>query len=244
MGTVFSFDVRDPATPAITAALAEAVALLHHVDEVFSTYRPDSAISRLARGETAPGRYEAEVTEVLSRCERAARATGGYFSHTPGGVLDPSGLVKGWAVERAARLLHEAGARHTCVGGGGDLQLRGGSAPGTPWRVGITHPLRRGELVAVVTGFDLAVATSGTAERGAHILDPHTGRPATALASLTLTGRHLTEVDAYATAAFAMGPAAYAWVQSLEGYETLAVTPDGCTWQTPGFPGPAGPSPT
>ncbi|MGW7658533.1 FAD:protein FMN transferase, partial [Streptomyces tendae] len=120
MGTVFSFDLRDPVTPPVHRALKEAVAWLHHVDEVFSTYRPDSAISRLGRGEPVPERYAPEVAEVFALCEEVGHATGGWFSHTPGGRLDPSGMVKGWAVERASRMLYEAGAHNTCVNGGGD----------------------------------------------------------------------------------------------------------------------------
>ncbi|MDX3228898.1 FAD:protein FMN transferase [Streptomyces sp. ME19-01-6] len=238
MGTVFSFDIRDPATPAVRRALEEAVAWLHHVDEVFSPYRPASAVSRLGRGELSVERCGPEVAEVLGLCEAAARATDGWFSPTPGGRLDPSGMVKGWAVERASRILSEAGARNSCVNGGGDIQLRGEAAPGVPWRVGIAHPLRPGALCAVVTGREggLAVATSGTAERGSHVLDPHTGEPATTLASLTLTGPGLTWTDALATAAFAMGAGARAWTASLETHEALAVTATGELWQTPGFP--------
>ncbi|MFJ2651599.1 FAD:protein FMN transferase [Streptomyces sp. NPDC087420] len=233
MGTVFSFDIRDEPTPAIHRALAEAVRHLHRVDAVFSTYRPDSPISRLGRGETGLDDCPSEVREVLSLCSQATQDTDGWFSATPAGTLDPSGLVKGWATETASRLLHEAGAHHTCVNGGGDLQLRGG-----PWRVGVAHPLRPGELATVVTArHDLAIATSGTAERGAHILDPHRGTPATALASLTLIGPRLTPTDTYATAAFARGGAARDWVEALDGYEALAVLPDGRQWRTSGFSG-------
>ncbi|MFI0819351.1 FAD:protein FMN transferase [Streptomyces sp. NPDC021098] len=239
MGTVFSFDLRDPVTPRVLRALKEAVVWLHHVDEVFSTYRPDSAISRLSRGEPVPEQDGPEVAEVFGLCEEVAHATGGWFSHSPGGRLDPSGMVKGWAIERASQTLYEAGAHNTCVNGGGDIQARGEAAPGTPWRIGIAHPARPGELAAVVTGRDLAVATSGTAERGAHILDPHAGEPADALASLTLTGHGLTLTDAYATAAFAMGAGARTWAGALDGYEALGITATGETWHTPGFPGAA-----
>ncbi|GHJ38494.1 FAD:protein FMN transferase [Streptomyces sp. TS71-3] len=238
MGTAFSFDVRDPVTLAVRRALAESVAWLHHVDEVFSTYRPDSVISRLGRGELPRQRCGPEVAEVLRLCEAAERASGGWFSHTAGDRLDPSGLVKGWAVDRASDLLHEAGAHRTCVNGGGDIRLRGEPAPGMPWRIGIADPLRPGRLVAVVTGRDCAVATSGTAERGHHVLDPHTGKAATGLLSLTLTGPDLTLTDAYATAAFAMGDAARAWTTSLSGHQALAMTRAGHVWRTPGFPGP------
>ncbi|QHC26963.1 FAD:protein FMN transferase [Streptomyces sp. GS7] len=240
MGTVFSFDVRDTRTPAIETALGDAVAWLHHVDEVFSTYRADSPVSRLARGEIGLDECPAEVREVLDLCDRVERTTGGWFSTTANGSLDPTGLVKGWAVDRAAQILRAAGARHSCVNGGGDLRLSGEAAPGVPWRIGIAHPHRPGELCTVVTGRDLAVATSGTAERGAHILDPHTGTPATRLASVTVVGPDLTTTDAYATAAFAMGPAARDWLEGLDGHEGFAVAPDGGTWHTRGFPGTPG----
>lgn len=236
MGTVFSFDIRDPATPAVRRALNEAAAWLHRVDEVFSTYRPDSPVSRLDRGETTLDRCPPEVAEVLRLCGRAEWESGGWFSATAGGRLDPSGLVKGWAVEHASRLLHGAGARHTCVNGGGDLRLRGGASPAEPWRVGIAHPLHRGRLAAVVTARDLAVATSGPAERGRHILDPHTAEPARGPASITVTGPDLTWADAYATAAWAMGPRARSWIAGRPGHEALAVTAAGRVWTTDGFP--------
>ncbi|MEV0237390.1 FAD:protein FMN transferase [Nonomuraea sp. NPDC050786] len=239
MGTVFSFDVRHAADAAADAAAADAdgavaraVAWLHHVDAVFSTYRPDSPVSRLARGELGPADCPPEVRQVLALCAEAERRTGGYFTACPGGRLDPSGLVKGWAIEQASLLLTEAGAPRHCVNGGGDIQL--GPDP-FPWRIGIAHPLRPGALSAVVTGHDLAVATSGSAERGPHIIDPHTGLPAAGLVSLTLVGACLTAVDAYATAAFAMGEAARDWVEGQPGLEAYAVTARGHTWQTSGF---------
>lgn len=236
MGTVFSFDIRDQPTPAIHRALTHAIRALHTVDTVFSTYQPDSAISRLGRGDIRRTDCPPEVHEVLSLCAHATHASDGWFSITPNGSLDPSGLVKGWATEAASQLLYEAGARNTCVNGGGDLQLRGQAAPGTPWRIGIAHPLRPGELATVITAEqDLAIATSGTAERGTHILNPHTGTPATELTSLTVTGPRLTMTDAYATAAFARGDNSRDWLESLHGYEALALKPDGQTWRTTGF---------
>ncbi|MGW8378169.1 FAD:protein FMN transferase [Streptomyces sp. ODS28] len=236
MGTVFSFDIRDEPTPAIRRALAEAARLLHRVDAVFSTYRTDSAISRLGRGELPIALCPPEVEEVLSLCAHAARVSEGWFSITAGGFLDPSGLVKGWSVDAASDLLHAAGARNTCVNGAGDLRVRGRAAPDTPWRVGIAHPLRPGHLAATATAAeDLAVATSGTAERGAHILHPDSGAPAQGLASLTVTGPRLALTDAYATAAFARGESALEWLETLEGYEGLAVLPEGRVRRTPGF---------
>ncbi|GII57459.1 FAD:protein FMN transferase [Planotetraspora thailandica] len=233
MGTVVSFDVRTGHSP---EGLSAAVEWLHQVDAVFSTYRRGSAVSRLDRGETTVAACPPEVAEILALCGKVSRVSGGYFTTRPAGRLDPSAMVKGWAIERASRIITEAGATDHCVNGGGDVQLTGSAAPDRPWRIGVAHPLRPGELVAVVTGKGIAVATSGTAERGAHIVDPHTGRPATALASITLVGQSLTLTDAYATAAFAMGDAARDWVEALDGYEAFAVTSSGRIWHTSGFP--------
>jgi thiamine biosynthesis lipoprotein len=236
MGTTFSFDIRDEPTTGIHRALAEAVRQLHGVDAVFSTYRPDSHISRLDRGDIRLDDCPPEVHEVLSLCAQATHGSDGWFSDIAAGSLDPSGLVKGWATEAASQLLYEAGAHHTCVNGGGDLQLRGQAAPGIPWRIGIAHPLHPGELATVVTAHhDLAVATSGTAERGAHILNPHDGTPVTTFASLTVIGPRLTMTDSYATAAFARGDGARDWLEALEGYTAFAVLPDGQEWRTSGF---------
>ena len=235
MGTAVTFDIRGGSCPAVAKALAEAVAWLHHVDRVFSPYRPDSQITRIAEGRLTAGERDPDVAGVLRRCEELERLTGGAFTCRAGGRLDPSGLVKGWAVERASTILHDAGARDHCVNGGGDIQARGEARPGHPWQIGITDPHHRDRLIAAVTGHDLAVATSGITERGAHIIDPRDGRPATGLASITLIGRHLTDVDALATAAFAMGDTARAWTGAHPGIEALAVASDGSAWWTTGF---------
>ncbi|MFE6128705.1 FAD:protein FMN transferase [Streptomyces sp. NPDC056437] len=235
MGTVFSFDIRREPVAGTAHALADSLAWLHRMDVLFSTYRADSQISRLDRGEITLAACDAEVREILELCEGAARVTDGRFTAYPGGRLDPSAMVKGWAVERVSSTLYDAGAHHHMVNGGGDIQCRGEAAPGRPWRVGIAHPFRRHGLAVVVDGVDLAVATSGSAERGHHIVDPATGRPATELASITLVGRHITEVDALATAAFAMGEAAGEWVRARQGIEAYAVNADGESWWTPGF---------
>ncbi|MFE9767364.1 FAD:protein FMN transferase [Streptomyces sp. NPDC005808] len=229
MGTVFSFDVRGGEPAAVQAALAEAVAQLHRVDEVFSTYRQDSQVSRLARGELTVAECDPEVAEVLDLCAEAERLSEGWFSTTYEGQLDPTGLVKGWSTERVARLLAAAGASGVSVNGGGDVQLCGVPGPQRPWRVGVADPLRPGSLAAVVSaaGVDeLAVATSGTAERGAHIVDPRTGKSAvTDLVAVTVVGPHLTWADAWATAAFAMGSRqALDWLEALPDVEALLIT--------------------
>ncbi len=231
MGTVFSLDIRDEGN--WDAAIADVVRWLHHVDAVFSTYRPDSEISRLDRGElTDPSPL---VREVLDACAELTRVSDGSFSARPSGRLDPSGYVKGWAIQRASGLLRAAGSENHTVNGGGDVQATGSRSPGEPWRVGVTHPLRPGMLAAVVRTRGGAVATSGTAERGAHIVDPHTGAAVTELASVTVVGPELRLADAYATAAFAMGGECRSWLTALPDYEALVVTARGTLWRTPGF---------
>ncbi|MFF9124810.1 FAD:protein FMN transferase [Streptomyces sp. NPDC014889] len=229
MGTVFSFDVRGGPSDAVAAALAEAVAELHRVDEVFSTYRDGSQLSRLARGELTVAECDPEVAEVLELGAEAERVSEGWFSLRYEGSLDPTGIVKGWAAERAARRIAAAGVHGVSVNGGGDVQLLGSPDAHRPWRVGVSDPLRPGGLAAVVSAAgtdELAVATSGTAERGAHIVDPRTGRSAvTDLVAVTVVAPSLTWADCWATAAFAMGSReGLAWLESLPEVEALLIT--------------------
>jgi FAD:protein FMN transferase len=231
MGTVVSFDIP----PRAAGAMDAAIQWLHWVDRTFSPYRDDSDVSRYGRGEVSLAECAPELADVLEQAAAIGDLSAGYFTTAPGGRFDPSGFVKGWAVERAASILTESGSDSHCVNGGGDVRCVGSRQPGQPWRVGIADPLRPRALALVVTGHDLAVATSGVAERGQHIINPRTGEPATGLASITITGPSLSLADAYATAAFAMGAAARDWAESLEGYEAYAIAPDRSTWHTTGF---------
>ena len=236
MGTVFSIDVRDAGDWA--GAVIEVVAWLHHVDAVFSPFRADSDVSRLGRGELRLEDADPAVRTVLDLCADVTATTGGYFSALVGGRIDPTGLVKGWAVEEASALLRRHGSANHVVNGGGDVQAAGEAAAGRPWNVGVVDPNDRSRLLVTVSGRDLAVASSGIAERGAHVLDPFTGRPATTLAGATVVGPSLTRADAYATAAFVMGPDAARWIDGVPGYEALLVAPDGRRWTSRGWPAP------
>jgi thiamine biosynthesis lipoprotein len=234
MGTAISVDVRDAGTP--PEALDAVFSWFRHVDETFSTYKEDSQVCRLGRGELSLADCSPEVGWVLDRCEDIRRHTNGYFDVRLPGGLDPSGFVKGWSVEVASAVLAERGSDNHCINAGGDVRHRGEPERGRPWRTGIAHPLVRDALTVVVEGRDLAVATSGTAERGAHVTDPTTGQPANALASVTLVGPELTTTDAYATAALAMGLDAPAWLKTLVEHEAYVIDAGGHVWWTPGFP--------
>jgi thiamine biosynthesis lipoprotein len=227
MGTVISIDVRDPGIP--ESVVDAMLARLEEIEARFSTYRSGSEISRIARGELAEADASAEVRFVLGMCDDLHRTTDGWFDargHRADGRLDPSGLVKGWAVEEAALLLDEAGARNYSCNCGGDVIARGEPEPGRPWRVGIRHPDRADAVARVLAVRDLAVATSGAYERGDHIRDPRTGKAPTGLLSVTVVGPSLTWADVYATTAFAMGEAGPAWVATHSGYGALAITTD------------------
>jgi thiamine biosynthesis lipoprotein len=223
MGTVVSLRFRGPEPPA--AAVEAALAWLHDVDARFSTYREDSEIRRLDRGELLPSEASADVQEVLGRCAALRRETGGYFDVRATGRLDPSAYVKGWAAQRAADML----AGELCLNAGGDVVARG------RWRVGVQHPLERDAVAAVVDAADVAVATSGAYERGAHIVSPR-GEDLAGVLSVTVTGPDLGLADAYSTAAFAMGAAGPAWTLRLKGYEAMTILADGSVLCTPGFP--------
>ncbi|MEU7019099.1 FAD:protein FMN transferase [Streptomyces sp. NPDC046203] len=237
MGTVVSFTLRHRPTPALRAALDRAVALLHEADREFSPFLPDSATSRMRRGELGRADAPARVRRVLELCELAHSRTRGAFDAWAAGPVDPCGLVKGWAAERAWRVLRAAGAGDTCVNAGGDVRVGGAPGPGGVWRTGIADPRRPGRLLAVVAGRDHAVATSGTTERGAHITDPRTGAPAAGLLAVTVTGPELLWADVYATAAVVLGEReAHRWIAALPGYALLTVTADGEARASADFP--------
>lgn len=226
MGMPVVVEVRDEA--ATPDALDPVFDWFRWVDETFSTYRPDSEISRIDRGELRVDDAHADVRAVLWRCEELRLETNGYFDARFGGALDPSGLVKGWSVDRAAALLDDAGFAEYAVNAGGDMRVRGS------WRVGIQHPTERKAVAKVLDARDHAVATSGTYERGQHVVDPHTGRPAEGILSVTITGPDLATADAYATAAFAMGArVAPHWVARLRVYAGLVILADGRVLSTP-----------
>jgi thiamine biosynthesis lipoprotein len=262
MGTVFSFTAVHGDLPpdAVRAALAAACRVLHHCDALFSTWNPASPVSRFRRGEAALGQLPPEFPEVLRECRAAKEASGGWFDPwaMPGG-FDPTGLVKGWATERALAELRSAGLAGALINGGGDVAVFGTPADGQRWRVGIRHPWRADALACVIEagqghvteerGLEpaggsgvpppgagiAAVATSGPYERGAHLIDPATGRPASRVASATVTGPSLALADALATGVAVGGDEALAVVACLDGYAAYLIRPDGSETDTGGI---------
>jgi FAD:protein FMN transferase len=213
------------------AALDRAFDHLRWVDATFSPFIADSEISRLDSGALALADASPDVRAVLERCALLKRRTGGWFDVRATGRLDPSGFVKGWAVEGAAAILTRAGARRFCVHAGGDVRVGGRRV----WRVGVQHPLLRDRVAAVLAARDLGVATSGAYERGQHVIDPHSGRPPEGVLSVTVAAPDLGIADAYATAAFAMGLDGPAWTATLPDCHTLTILADGRVLSTRGM---------
>ncbi|MFJ1809412.1 MULTISPECIES: FAD:protein FMN transferase [unclassified Streptomyces] len=230
MGFPVSLRVDDTVVP--DEAVDAVFAWLREVDTRFSPFRADSEVSRYGRGELSAGGLSADLVEVLGICERYRVATGGAFDvRLPGRGLDPCAVVKGWSVQRAAESLTGAGLSRFCLNAGGDVVVSGG-----PWRVGVRHPEIADRLCTVLDLTDGAVATSARYERGDHIVDGRTGRPATGLDSLTVVAPTLTEADTVATAAFAMGAEGVEWAATLDDCEVYAVLPGGRVLRTGGFP--------
>jgi FAD:protein FMN transferase len=237
MGMPISLALRGRHTTDARAdrAWADVLAVLDEADRVFSTYRSDSCISRLDRGEIGLDECPPEVADVLALGEQARLDSGGAFDvWRPGadgqGHLDPSGVVKGWAVQRAARVLETLPATDFCLSAGGDMVCRtSGAGAGLPWRIGIEDPHDPRRVLATVPVSNGAVATSGSAHRGAHVVDARSGQPASALASVTVLAEDLVTADIDATIAFALGDEALPWLRSRAGRRGLVVRADRTT---------------
>lgn len=230
MGMPVSIHVRcpDPRSADIERAVAAAHHELARLEDVFSTWRPDSHVSRLARGEIALAHCDPLMGEVIALCAEATHLTGGAFTahlpdHTGQRLFNPTGLVKGWAVDRAGEILSGLPGAAWCINAGGDLlagrhcHVPPAGQDALPWRIGIEDPHDRSRIARVVPVIEGAVATSGTAARGAHLYDPRSDRWIDRLASVTVAGPELMWADMWATALFVGGEdAARAFDLALE----------------------------
>lgn len=233
MGTAVSVTVVGDIDDDVLDGAAEACfGDLRRADRTFSTYRSDSDISRIARGVLTVEAADPDVREVAEACAAAEAVTGGLFSAAWSGAFDPTGYVKGWAVERAARrhiapLLDRRGVVAGGVNAGGDMQLFTADGSGWTWNVGIADPVDTARVLATVSVRDGAVATSGTAERGAHVIDPRSGAPAAGTASVTVIAAGLAEADLWATAGLVAGFEDLSWTARAPAHTGLSVSDDG-----------------
>lgn len=241
MGTAVSIHLRlgtgsqEPSST-VGAALERACAELHGADGLFSTWKPESPMSMLRRGLLSPDEVPDEIGQVLDLCAYVRDLSSGWFDPwaMPGGV-DPTGIVKGWAVERALGALRVRDVAAASVNAGGDVAVFGEPAEGTRWRIGVRHPWRPDALACVLL-VDDAVATSGTYERGPHLVDPRTGGPRACAASASVVGPSLALADGMATALAVGGDEVLERLAELPRYEGYLVRTDGTEIWTPGMP--------
>lgn len=189
---------------------------LREIDERYSTYKPDSEVSRFAAGSITQNDLSPELRHIIEACKLAETDTEGYFSAWAAGTFDPSGYVKGWAIAEAGKKIEGEGYRTFCIGAGGDILAR--SDGDKVWGIGIQDPHHKNKILNTLSISNGAVCTSGSYERGAHIIDPKTKKPADELLSVTITGPDIIQADILATAVFAAGKS--------KGKELLASWPE------------------
>jgi FAD:protein FMN transferase len=208
-----------------------------HIDRRFSTYRADSEITAINRGDIPVKDWSGEMMEVLALGEQTKNETDGYFDiRKPDGSLDPSGIVKGWAIRNAAGIVQRAGMNDFFIEAGGDIQSCGTNASGLDWSVGIRNPFNADEIIKIVYPRGRGIATSGSYARGQHIYNPRAGGgPITDIVSMTVIGADVLEADRFATAAFAMGRAGILFIEQMPGLEGYVVDINGRATPTTGF---------
>ena len=217
MGMPITVEVVDRSVT--DADIENVFAYFRAVDDTFSTYKEHSEISKINRGELCEEKYSAEMKSILAVSEQTKQETRGYFDIQHNSIIDPSGIVKGWAILNAAHMLKTAGFTNFYIDAGGDIQVAG-TKGGNPWHIGIRNPFNRNENVKVLAVTDKGIATSGTAIRGQHIYDPHHPHiPLQDIVSLTVIGPNVYEADRFATAAFAMGKRGIYFIEQLPGFE-------------------------
>lgn len=251
MGTVATIQVvyLGPPNPDLAQfEIAYFVAGLRADQAIFTTFEESSAINRIRRGELELDDAPAVVREVEQACRLAKAATYGRFDAWFRGWFDPTGYVKGWSTERHFRshlapLLKQPQIIAVGVNVGGDMQVKTQPGAEWEWRTGIADPFDKTKIIAKFNLRNGAVATSGPAERGAHIFDPHTGLPAATMdgglgiadsegnqiVSATVIADSLTLADIWATTAVVAGFNDLSWINNAPTRSGLIVSQQGRT---------------
>jgi thiamine biosynthesis lipoprotein len=234
MGMPITIEVVDPkVTESDIASIFDYFA---SVDRIFSPFKKESEISRINAGEITKKQVSADMRQILQLADDTRRESNGYFNINHNGKIDPSGIVKGWAIFNAAQLLKEHGFHNFYVEAGGDIQVSGKNEKGNRWTVGIRNPFQREEIVKVLWLENKGIATSGLYERGEHIYNPHKPNdPIVGIASMTIIGPNVYDADRFATAAFAMGERGIHFIEKLPGYDGYMIDSKGIATMTSKF---------
>lgn len=207
------------------------------IDERFSTYKDMSEISMINRKEVPEAQYSPDMREVFELAARTKAETDGYFDiKRQDGAIDPSGIVKGMAINNAAHQLRDAGCADFFIDAGGDIAMCGKNAAGQDWSVGIKNPFKQDEIIKVIYPKGAGVATSGSYIRGAHIYDPHNPtQTLDEIVSITVIGPDVLEADRFATAAFAMQHNGIQFIERMPDLEGYMIDKDGTATMSSGF---------
>jgi len=234
MGMPITVEIADE-NSSVADVIKKVFEYFEYIDKKFSTYKPDSEISLINKGKILPKDQSQDMKTVLALSQATKEQTGGYFDINHNGLIDPSGLVKGWAIYNAAEIIAQARFKNFYVEAGGDIEARGVNPSGQKWKVGIKNPFNQKEIIKVLAISGLGVATSGTYIRGQHIYSPLDRAEIKDIVSLTVVGTNVYEADRFATAAFAMGAKGINFIEQLKGFEGYLINKDGVATMTSGF---------
>lgn len=214
--------------------ISEVFSYLHYIDEKFSTYKKNSEISRINRGELKEKDYSNDMKTIFDLSKKTKKETKGYFDININGVLDPSGIVKGYAINQAAKILKKKGFKNFYAEIAGDIEICGKNN-NKNWKVGIQNPFNQKEIIKIVHLTNRGIATSGTYIRGLHIYNPKIKKKADDIASISVIGPNIYEADRFATAAFAMGEKGIEFISFLKNFEGYMIKKDKTAVYTKGF---------
>lgn len=220
-GTVVSIESEN-----LNLSYQPQIEFLHTIDQIFSTYIQSSQVSKLRTNQIQIQECDPMLVQIWQLSLIARELTDGAFDPwAVTGGFDPSGYVKGWAADQICNQLQSAGVKHIQVNAGGDISLRGGSSNQKLWQIGVAHPQLPDEISKVFQITDGAIATSGTAERGNHIIDPQSKTIAVGARSATVVGPDGGLADALATALIVTGRDGAKWFtkSELEKYSCWVV---------------------
>lgn len=233
MGMPIRIEIGD--VRATDADIASVFTYFISIDEQYSPYKSTSEVSRINTG-LHQSQWSDDMKHIVELCEQTHKETHGYFDAYHDGMFDPSGIVKGWAINNAAQILRDRLCHNFYIDAGGDIQVSGLNEEHRPWRIGIRNPFHRDEIIKIIAVTTQGVATSGTAIRGNHIYNPVTGKAVDGdIVSLTVIGPNVYDADRFATAAFAMGRSGVTFIESLKGYEGYMIDTDHQATFTSGF---------
>lgn len=228
--------VEGKSSPKFIEVLKKVFTYFEFVDKKFSPFKKNSELSLINQNKIGPQDYSLEMHEVLRLCEQTNKESEGYFDiHTKKGMIDTSGIVKGWAILNASKIIDSCGFKNYFIDAGGDIQASGVNEKGKKWSIGIRNPFNKAQIVKVISASNMGVATSGNYERGLHILNPKTSKQADEIASITVVGENVYEADRFATAVFSMGKQGINFIEMRQGLEGYMIDKEGIATCTSGF---------